>query len=192
MQNLSHSSYSFDDFTLDLTRGHLLRDGQEVKLRPKSFEALKFLVENGGRLIGKEELIQALWPNSFVTDGSLVQCLRDVRLALGDDKQRYIKTVPRRGYIFLATVSYSESARGTGQAVVGEEIPVEAHGIKPITFSRGASLWARMRPSGQLWAGLLLMILLAGVLIHFLTKQKASTSGVTIKSIAILPFKPLS
>src|SRR5262245_46461260 len=102
MPNLPSQNYSFDCFTLDLTRGCLLREGQEVKIRPKSFEALKFLAENRGRLIGKEELIRALWPDSFVTDGSLTQCLRDVRLALGDDEQRYLKTVPRRGYIFEA------------------------------------------------------------------------------------------
>src|SRR5262245_18086790 len=100
MQNLPSQIYSFDCFTLDLTRGCLLRDGQEVKLRPKSFDALKFLVENRGRLIGNEELLLRLWPESFVTDGSQTQCLRDVRMALGDDEQRYVKTVPRRGYIF--------------------------------------------------------------------------------------------
>src|SRR5688572_23323561 len=104
MQQTSQQRYSFDEFTVDLGRACLLRQDQEVKLRPKSFEAFRYLLENRGRLVTKEELIQELWPDSFVTDDSLVKCLRDVRLALGDDSRRYIKTVPRRGYIFDAEV----------------------------------------------------------------------------------------
>lgn len=98
------SSYLFGEFTLDLTRGCLLRAGEEVKLRPKVYEALKYLVENPGRLIGKQELIQAVWPDSFVTDDSLVQCTVELRRALDDRDQQVLKTVPRRGYIFAATV----------------------------------------------------------------------------------------
>ncbi|HEY3132360.1 MAG TPA: transcriptional regulator, partial [Acidobacteriota bacterium] len=104
MQKISYRTYSFDDFTLELARCCLQRRGAEVKLRPKPFEVLKYLVENRGRLVSKEELIQAIWPDSFVTDDSLVQCLVEVRRALGDDSQHYIKTVPRRGYIFDAAV----------------------------------------------------------------------------------------
>ena len=100
MHKLSHQTRSFDGFTLDLTRGCLLRGTQEVKLPPKPFEALKHLVENSGRLISKAEFIQVLWPDTAVTDDSLVQCLMEVRRALGDEAQLIIKTVPRRGYIF--------------------------------------------------------------------------------------------
>ncbi|PYT07821.1 MAG: hypothetical protein DMF60_06295 [Acidobacteria bacterium] len=100
----SGHTYSFSDFTLDLGRGCLLRSGQEVKLRPKVFEALRYLVENNNRLVTKAELIEAIWPDSFVTDDSLVQCLVELRRALRDDAQRLIKTVPRRGYIFVASV----------------------------------------------------------------------------------------
>src|SRR6267142_6418230 len=100
MQKVTHRTQSFDGFTLDLTRGCLLRGAQEIKLRPKPFEALKYLVENPGRLISKGELIQTIWPDTAVTDDSLVQCLREVRRALGDERQQIIKTVPRRGYIF--------------------------------------------------------------------------------------------
>src|ERR1700730_17839951 len=110
MQKAFHPSYSFEGFTLDSRRGCLLRAGEEVKLRPKSYQALKYLLENNGRLVGKEELMQALWPDSFVTDDSLVKSLRDVRLALGDNAQHFIKTVPRRGYIFSVQVNDSSSA----------------------------------------------------------------------------------
>src|SRR6266481_9624310 len=96
----SHHTYSFNDFTIDLDRGCLLRAGQEVKLRPKVFDALRYLVENNNRLVTKAELISAVWPDSFVTDDSLVQCLVDVRRALGEDSQELIKTIARRGYLF--------------------------------------------------------------------------------------------
>jgi len=100
MERLSPKKLSFDEFKLDLTRGCLTRDNHELKLPPKPFEALKYLVENPGRLISKAELIQTIWPDTAVTDDSLVQCLMEVRRALGDDGQQIVKTVPRRGYIF--------------------------------------------------------------------------------------------
>src|SRR5215831_2818170 len=98
----------FAGFTLDLQRASLWYSGQEVKLRPKSYEVLKYLVENHGRLVTKDELIQAVWPDSFVTDNSLVQCLHDIRRALGKEAQQLIRTVPRRGYIFDADVVETE------------------------------------------------------------------------------------
>lgn len=109
MQKQVHQIYSFDEFTLDLTRGSLLRGAKEIKLRPKSFEVLKYLTENGGRLISKDELIKAVWLETAVTDESLVQCLKDIRRALDDKAQTYIKTVPRRGYIFEKEVSENGS-----------------------------------------------------------------------------------
>src|SRR6266487_5679568 len=101
MQRIAHDTRSFDGFTLDLTRGCLLRGAQEIELAPIRFEALKYLVENPGRLISNAELMQTLWPDTAVTPDSLVQCMGDLRIALGDkDNKRIIKNVPRRGYIF--------------------------------------------------------------------------------------------
>ena len=81
MQHFQHQTLSFNDFTLDLARGCLLRGIDEVKLRPKSFEVLKYLVSSAGRLVSKDELIAAVWPDTAVTDDSLVQCLIEVRRA---------------------------------------------------------------------------------------------------------------
>lgn len=97
-------TYQFGKFTLDVTRGCVLKAGEEIKLRPKVYETLKYLVEHAGRLIGKQELIQAVWPDAFVTDDSLVQCTVELRRALGDRSQELLKTVPRRGYLFTARV----------------------------------------------------------------------------------------
>jgi predicted ATPase/DNA-binding winged helix-turn-helix (wHTH) protein len=100
----SRLSYQFGEFTLDSARGCLLRAGVEIKLRPKVYETLKYLVEHPGQLIGKQELMQAVWPNAFVTDDSLVQCTLELRRALDDGRQQLLKTVPRRGYLFAAAV----------------------------------------------------------------------------------------
>jgi predicted ATPase/DNA-binding winged helix-turn-helix (wHTH) protein len=97
--------YRFGDFTLDVVRGCVFKAGQEIKLRPKLYETLKFLVEHAGRLVSKQELMQALWPDSFVTDDSLVQCILELRRGLGDRGQKLLKTVPRRGYLFSAEVT---------------------------------------------------------------------------------------
>src|SRR5712672_4854120 len=100
----SPRNYQFGEFTLDSARGCLLRAGVEIKLRPKVYETLKYLVEHPGQLIGKQELMQAVWPGSFVTDDSLVQCALELRRALDDRSQQLLKTVPRRGYLFTSEV----------------------------------------------------------------------------------------
>src|SRR3989475_7490174 len=136
MQKLSHQTYFFDEFMLDLTRGCLLRAQEEIRLRPKSFEVLKYLVENNGRLISKDELIHAVWVDTAVTDDSLVKCLKDIRRALNDEAQQIIKTVPRRGYIFDAEVRDNGSAQVTtyteetaGVSVIIEEEETNGHGV---------------------------------------------------------------
>jgi pimeloyl-ACP methyl ester carboxylesterase/DNA-binding winged helix-turn-helix (wHTH) protein len=86
-----------------------MRDGLEVKLRPRAFHLLCHLVENRGRLVSKEEILKTLWPSTFASDDSLVQVLSDIRQALGADAQCFITTVPRRGYRFDAPVSEGAS-----------------------------------------------------------------------------------
>jgi predicted ATPase/DNA-binding winged helix-turn-helix (wHTH) protein len=97
-------TYQFGEFTLDLVTGCLLRAGAEIKLRPKVYGSLKYLVEHAGRLVSKQELMEAVWPDSVVTDDSLVQCALELRRALDDRSQKLFKTVPRRGYLFTAEV----------------------------------------------------------------------------------------
>src|SRR3954452_6966993 len=98
--------YRFDRFTLDLARGALLaEDGAELPLRPKSFALLRLMVENAGRLLDRDAIMAAVWPDVFVTDDSITQCVRDIRRALGDEAGRLLRTVPRRGYLLAAEVS---------------------------------------------------------------------------------------
>jgi formylglycine-generating enzyme required for sulfatase activity/DNA-binding winged helix-turn-helix (wHTH) protein len=97
----------FDKFSLDFVRGCLRADDQDIELRPKAFEVLKYLAENAGRLVGKQELYDAIWPNVIVSDDSIAQCIRELRGKLGDDGHSLIKTVSRRGYLLDATITTS-------------------------------------------------------------------------------------
>ncbi|RAI39277.1 hypothetical protein CH338_09980, partial [Rhodoplanes elegans] len=96
---------------LDLERAELHRpDAGVVKLRPKTFEILRLLVENAGRVLRKQELMEAVWPNVHVGDDNLFQCIREIRAALGDDKREIVKLVSGRGYLFTAEVTVAPAA----------------------------------------------------------------------------------
>ncbi|CAN7349979.1 TPR end-of-group domain-containing protein [Devosia sp. LjRoot3] len=93
------SVFGFAGHTLDLGQGRLRNSRGEVMLRPKSLALLTYLVRNPGRVIGRDELIEAVWPDVVVSDDSLSQCLKDIRAALGPEAEGFIRTVPRRGLV---------------------------------------------------------------------------------------------
>jgi WD40 repeat protein/DNA-binding winged helix-turn-helix (wHTH) protein len=99
--------YSFGEFRIDLGERVLLRNGQAVAVTPKCFDTLVFLVQNHGRLLQKEEMLTALWPDSHVEERNLNQHMYALRRILGDDRNgnSFIQTVPRRGYKFVAAVT---------------------------------------------------------------------------------------
>jgi len=96
--------YRFDRFVLDIGRGALVKDGVECQLRPKSLTLLKYLVENCGRVVDRDEIMEAIWPGVFVTEDSIAHCIKDIRRALGDDQRNLLRTLPRRGYLFVGPV----------------------------------------------------------------------------------------
>lgn len=98
----------FGDFRLDPGRLSLAGPTGERALRPKAFDVLLYLVRHRDRVVSKDELMQAVWPNVFVTENSLVQCISDIRAALGEGGADIVKTVARRGYRFAAPVSDEE------------------------------------------------------------------------------------
>jgi len=95
--------YEFGPFRLDPAERKLLRDNQIVALTPKAFDTLLLLVRNSGHLLGKDELIRMLWPDSFVEEGNLSNNIFLLRKALGEDAP-YIETVPKRGYRFVGAM----------------------------------------------------------------------------------------
>lgn len=102
MQN--DEAYRFGPFVLDTARMVLLQEERQVELRPKAFQTLLVLLRAAGRVVSKDELVAAVWPDVIVNDDALAQCIRDVRKALGDAGRRYIRTVSRHGYMFVHPV----------------------------------------------------------------------------------------
>src|SRR5215510_7347438 len=96
---------TFDRYSLDLANERLLHDGDVVPLTPKAFAVLRCLVEDAGQLVRKDDLLRSVWRGTHVSDGVLRVIILEIRRALGDDSDepRFIETVPRRGYRFIAT-----------------------------------------------------------------------------------------
>jgi Tol biopolymer transport system component/DNA-binding winged helix-turn-helix (wHTH) protein len=105
--------YRFGPFHLDVSERLLLREGEIVPLTPKAFDTLLVLVESGGRLLKKDELIQKIWPGTFVEEVNLAHHISVLRKALGESQNgdRYIQTVPKRGYRFVSAVEVQAQAR---------------------------------------------------------------------------------
>ena len=117
-------SLTFGDFSLDLAKEQLFCSGEVVALTPKAFVVLRRLVDDGGQLVSKEELLQAGWPKTHVSHGVLKVIILEIRRALGDDPAApsFIETVPRRGYRFIAPrTRKAQVPVGPRGAVVGRD-----------------------------------------------------------------------
>ncbi len=101
---------TFDRYRLDLAGEQLWCGSEEIPLPSKAFALLRYLVEHAGQLVTKAELFAALWPGTAVTDSALTFCIVELRKALGDNAKapRFIETVHRRGYRFIAEVASSQ------------------------------------------------------------------------------------
>ena len=128
--------YAFERFHFDPLRGQLTNGGTPIELRPKSLAVLHYLVAHPQRLVEKDELLAAVWGKVVVTEDSLVQCVREIRQALGDAEQRIIRTIPRSGYMFAAEVSTQ------APVPLGEPPPPPSN-----TVQRGRASW----PSPAEW-----------------------------------------
>ena len=120
--------YGFGEFTLDPRRRTLLRGAAPISLTPKAFDVLFFLLQNPNRLVSKEELLRAVWGDTFVEDGNLTQYISHLRKALGDNSEdaRLIVTIARRGYQFAGEVVVSQEAPATQ----GEALLIAAEGSR--------------------------------------------------------------
>lgn len=106
-----------DGFSFEPVRGVLTRpDGTEVSLRPKTGDVLRVLVERGGQVVGREALMQLIWPGVFVTDDNITQCITEIRRALSDAAPRLLVTLPKRGY--LLTCESKATAPATDRRVI--------------------------------------------------------------------------
>jgi predicted ATPase/DNA-binding winged helix-turn-helix (wHTH) protein len=130
----------FEPFRLDVANGCLWREGTQISLPPKPFAVLQYLVENPGRLITHDELLDALWPETFVQPQVLRTYMLELRKVLGDDagKPRFIQTLPKRGYCFVAAVT-------DGPGVARAAMQAAACEVKPAGFVNRSEELARLR-----------------------------------------------
>lgn len=205
-------TYRFDEFMLEADEHRLRRGSQEIFLRPKPLETLRYLIERRHRLIKKDELLNALWADAFVTENALTQCIKEVREALSDDayQPRFIKTIPRVGYKFIADVEEIFSGREQGEAIEEEFAGVRVLVIRedegtPIGEAEEAATLAdhavvalpqqhqrRWTVSqGRVgWLALAACVVAAIGLTAYL--RRPAPSAASIRSIAVLPFTALT
>jgi DNA-binding winged helix-turn-helix (wHTH) protein/tetratricopeptide (TPR) repeat protein len=140
-------AYRFGPFQLDVRERRLSRGTEVIPLRLKVFDTLRVLVENAGRLVTKQELLDAVWPDTAVEENNLNHNVSVLRKALGDKAtgQQYIETVPRVGYRFVAAVEIDELAPGTlGASAAEPREVIDADRASPTDTTPPAS-WERGR-----------------------------------------------
>ena len=135
MSSQENQLYEFGPYVIDARSRILLKDGTTVRLTPKAFDTLFVLVQHASQVVEKEQLLREVWPDIFVEEGSLSHNIHGLRKALGDDSSepRYIETIPKRGYRFVAPVKISQA--DTGQigfsGIEDDAVVIEKH-----TFAR--------------------------------------------------------
>src|SRR5215469_3770155 len=161
-------TYAFGPFLLVPAERLLLRDGNPVRLTPKAFALLILLAENAGSALGKDEIIEALWPGRFVIEANLTKHIWMLRRALGDDDERYIETVPKLGYRFAGVVETIPSAANGPRRAWNSVTPQKKKA------SAVAANWMRSRRPAMLVAGLLAGVL--GVILVALMLYRSPSS----------------
>ena len=180
--------YEFGPFRLNVTERLLQRDNEIVPLTPKVFDTLLVLVENNGHVVEKNELMQQLWPDSFVEESSLTQNVSLLRRALsevGSDKN-YIETIPKRGYRFVADVrELNEAAKTSDQSLS------QAQESSPTIHSTASGSSPRANASGHI--AVILGCVVIGILIiaALWFRQRSLANSYTAQSVAVLPFKTI-
>ncbi len=195
MDRRNNPIYEFGLFRLDPAEHSLRRDGERVRLEPRLFETLLALVEQSGHLVEKEELVKRVWPGVIVGEGSLARNIYDLRKVLGDDpkKPRYIETIPRVGYRFIASVTvlqldqFEAEARPNARGDPGVEAASAILGSEPVAALGAAHYVAQTRrPRRWMLAMVLAVALLGGV--GFLIYLLASERPRPISTPSLVPF----
>lgn len=203
MSLLDQHYYRFGEFTVDVGQKVLLREDKPLPLPPKLFDTLLILVENSGRIVQKEELISRIWPNTFVEEANLTSNIQQLRKSLGDDarRPRYIETVAKRGYRFIAPVAAEQlngslnggdSSDAWSGRIIGFE-GSESAAAQPSRVQRPERLFRLSLPPWVVFAGITLVLIAAmgAVLLRsrFLARPKPPSGRAML---AVLPFENLT
>jgi TolB-like protein/DNA-binding winged helix-turn-helix (wHTH) protein len=195
--------YEFGPFRIDPTKRLLLRDGESVTLPPKAFDTLLMLVERHGEVLGKDELMKTLWPDSFVEEANLTVHISNLRKALGEHRHQheYIVTVHGRGYRFVAGVRelpyegadlLVEHTRT--QIVIEEEEGIGSEETESAK-SHAAPHGSVSRPSrvvGLAVACAAVALAATTVVLYRLRTPSVESRPTPVRSVAVLPLKNLA
>lgn len=198
-------NYRFDDVEVDISRGCLLRAGEERHLRQKAFQVLVYMLEHRERLVSKDELFQNVWSGTAVTDDVLVQCVTEIRRIIGDDphRPRYIKTVPKAGYRFIAAVLENSNGASYTEEItrVEFEFEEEVETDAPMVEQRSAIVETsppRLAPgffTRYFVAASMVLICAAGAAIYFSLRPNSQSADVRLpqidgrKTVAVMFFE---
>jgi TolB-like protein/DNA-binding winged helix-turn-helix (wHTH) protein/Flp pilus assembly protein TadD len=181
------SVYEFDDIRVEPEAFRVLRAGRPVAMEPKAFDLLGFLIQHRGRLVEKQELLDAVWKDATVTENAMTRVVAQLRKALGDPaaEPRYIETVPTRGYRFIAPVRVVDASSAVAAPPVPETPPSAPETTPRTGRGRGRTMWL----AGALAAAALaLLISFTPVL-----RRNADTPDPSrIRSLAVLPLANLT
>src|SRR6202140_3208159 len=189
--------YRFGQFALDSRKRTVSRADSPISLTPKAFDVLLFLAQNPNRLVTKEELLQAVWGDTFVEEGNLTQYVYYLRKALGDNSEdrRLIVTIARKGYQFTADVSVAEAAETAIQAAVQVSTAEGWLADTPATLDRPADETVPKAP--RHWQIVAAVAALTGVLaVGAYTSWRNFSRSTPPRSqkimLAVLPFENLT
>jgi len=178
---------AFGDYVLERSQKRLLRsDGTVLELTPRLFNALQLFVDSAGQLIEKDTLMRVLWPGLVVEENNLSQVVSSLRKALGDDAQgsRFIQTVPRRGFRFVAKVeAVAELPPGPG-LTASPKAEAQAASVEPTTGPAA--------PPTRRWLLATAAAAVAGVAATAWWAERRSLQDGATATLAVLPFKPLT
>jgi TolB-like protein/DNA-binding winged helix-turn-helix (wHTH) protein/Tfp pilus assembly protein PilF len=185
MPNAPRAAYEFGRFTLISTEKRLLCDGKVVPLAPKVFDTLLLLVENHGRLVQKDELLKALWPDTVVEEVGLAHNVSQLRKVLGDpaDDPKFIETLPKRGYRFIAAVRALDEP-------AARQASLPANGVASSAVQRAA--WSRPAIVATVAAVLGLVAATSAYLYWPRAGQRVAGAPLEIHSLVVLPLENLS
>jgi DNA-binding winged helix-turn-helix (wHTH) protein/TolB-like protein/Tfp pilus assembly protein PilF len=205
--------YEFGSYRVDVAERMLLREGSPLQLSPKAFDTLLALLESAGRTLKKEELMKKVWPNTFVEEANLAVNISSIRKALGETPggARFIETVPRRGYRFVAEVKEITDAPDTvgTEASTDPDQTIVTNAVRSGEFSAAATLQPSLpgatsrltplpigptieiRPRVRKWPLLVAALLLAAAPLTFWLIGRDSTPSISLQpqSLAVLPFR---
>src|SRR5712692_3422454 len=200
MGNQGNHLFEFDQFRLDDAERLLVVNGRPVQLTPKALDTLVTLVRNSGHVVGKEELIAEVWPDTFVDDNTLAQNISLLRRVLGQnsDGQGYIETVPKRGYRFVAGVRDVVIEMHSRVHAVIEEREADAPGelqnaalVNQIGLQRGFRGILADKRKAMALAGVIAVLGVAIAVAATLRLTRSSSLSSGPRTIAILPFRNL-